>query len=134
MDLKKHIQDLTLAVTHGTADAAETYALLYGLKKTIEDCMDSVKEQAIEEVRKYGKEGVVMMGLHMTTKAGAGRWNYKTVALHNELSAKIKQIEELAQAAYRTGGNIADIDGVIIEQALYLPGADTVVCTKPKQH
>lgn len=133
MDLKQHIQDLTLSVTNGHASAADTYALLYGLKKTIDDCIDAVKEQAVDEVRQYGKEGVTKMGFHMIVKPAAGRWNYKGVSLHNELTAKIKQVEELAQTAYRTGGGISDSDGQIVEPAFYLAGADTVVCNKPKQ-
>ena len=41
-------------------------------------------------------------------------------------------VEELAQTAYRTGGGIADPDGQIIQAAVYLPGGDTIVCTKAK--
>ena len=43
MDLKQHIQDLTLSVTNGHASAADTYALLYGLKKTIDECLQVLR-------------------------------------------------------------------------------------------
>jgi len=132
MDVVKHIQDLSLSVVNGHADAADTYAHLYNIKKALDECIDMVKEDAVEEVKKYGKEGVVKMGLLMTTKSGPGRWNYSGVAVHKELHKKLKQVEELAQAAYRTGASIANDDGELIGPATYLAGSDTVVCTKAK--
>lgn len=132
MDVVKHIQDLSLSVENGHADAADTYAHLYNIKKALDECMAMVKESAVDEVKKYGKEGVVKMGLLLTTKAAAGRWNYSGVAVHSDLSKKLKQVEELAQAAYRTGASIANDDGELITPATYLAGADTVVCTKAK--
>jgi hypothetical protein len=133
MNLKQAIQDIALSVENGTANPAETYALLYGISKTVEECIAAIKEAAIEEVTKYGKDGVDHFGLHLTTKPAGGRWNFKGVSVHAELSARLKVVEELAQTAYRTGGGIADPDGQLIQPAMYLPGSDTIVCTKTKQ-
>jgi hypothetical protein len=133
MNIKQAIQEIALSVENGTANPAETYALLYGISKTVDDCMAMIKESAIAEVAKHGKEGVSYFGLHLSTKGSGGRWNYKSVEVHNELSKKIKMVEELAQTAYRTGGGIADPDGQVIQAAVYLPGGDTIVCTKTKQ-
>jgi hypothetical protein len=132
MNIKQTIQDIALTVQNGTANPAETYALLYGISKTVEECMSMIKESAIEEVAKYGKEGVTHFGLTLNTKSAGGRWNYKSVEVHNELTKKLKAVEELAQTAYRTGGGIADSDGQLIQPAMYMPGSDTIVCTKAK--
>lgn len=129
-NISNYLRDLALAVTNGNAKPAETYAYLYNLSKVVAECMEAVKESAIEEVAKYGAEGCTAMGLRMTTKSAAGRWNYKAVAAHADLMARVKEVEELAQTAYRTGGNVTDQDGQYIEPAVYLPGGTTIYTTK----
>lgn len=133
MDIKQAIQELAISVHNGYGDPAETYAILYSIGKACDEAIASVKEAAIDEVKKYGKEGVSHFGLTMTTKSAAGRWVYKGVAVHAELQARLKLVEELAQTAYRTGGGIADPDGQLVEPATYIPGGDTIVCNKLKQ-
>lgn len=133
MLIEDHLWDMAQEAAEGHKDPSEVYAVLYKINKTLADCLAMVKEAAVEEVAKYGKEGVVKNGLLLTSKAGAGRWNYKGVAAHVEQTQRLKEIEALAQAAYKTGAGIADKDGQYIEPAQYFAGADTIVCTKPKE-
>lgn len=129
-NISNYLRDLALAVTNGNGNPAETYAYLYSLNKVVAECMEVVKESAIEEVAKYGAEGCTAMGLRMTTKSAAGRWNYKAVSAHVDLMARLKEVEDLAQVAYRSGGNVTDQDGQYIEPAVYLPGGTTIYTTK----
>lgn len=130
MSLANSIRTMAIAVQNGEADPAETYAYLYNLREAIEECLAAVKEVAVNEVAKYGTEGYSAHGLKLTTKSAAGRWSYKGVAAHAELAAKLKGIEQLAQAAHKTGASIADGDGVMIEPADYTPGSTTIYATK----
>jgi len=133
MPLANSIRTMAIAVQNGEADPAETYAYLYNLREALEECLAAVKEVAINEVAKYGTEGYTAHGLKLTTKSAAGRWSYKGVAAHAELAAKLKSIEQLAQAAHKTGASIADGDGVMIEPADYTPGTTTIYATRQNQ-
>lgn len=132
MEMKQAIYDLATKAVEGNADPADTYAKLYSLRKALDECIELVKTVAVSEVAKYGKEGVEKEGYVLTTKAGAGRWKYTSVTLHTELQAKLKAVEALAQAAYKTGASIADENGQLIEPAGYIAGDETIVCTKAK--
>lgn len=132
MTPQEQIDKMVDMVLGGNANPAEAYAKLYSLSKHLEEAIGHIKPMAIEEVTKYGKEGIERNGLVMQIKVAGGRWSYKGVAAHVSLSARLKQIELLAQTASKTGGNVTDENGEIIEPAVYLAGSDTIVCTKNK--
>lgn len=133
MSLANSIRTMAIAVHNGEADPAETYAYLYNLREALEECLAAVKEVALDEVVKYGTEGYTAHGLKLTTKSAAGRWSYKGVAAHAELTAELKTIEQMAQAAHKTGAHVVRPDGVIIEPAEYTPGTTTIYATRQNQ-
>ncbi len=116
--IANYLRDLALSATNGTTRAATTYAYFYSLSKVLEECIQSVKGDALIEVERYGSEGVTQMGLRMTCKAAAGRWSYKHLPTHTYLATRLKVIEEMAQLAYRTGERIVTEDGETVEPAV----------------
>ena len=131
MTTTQHIQDLALAAFNGKRSSASTYAELYALREALDEAMASVKEAAIEEVRRYGGDGYTHGNLKLTVKSAAGRWSYKGVAAHAELTAKLKAVEGLAQAVAKSaGGQAVTEDGVVVDAATYTAGSDTIYTTK----
>ena len=113
--------------------APETYAALHILQDLIENLKKELKETAISEIEKYGKEGVTKLGLKMTAKYGAGRYDYSVVPEWVELDRRKKEVEKNAALAAR-GGNqgIIDKEGSITPPAVYMSGPLTVYCEKLK--
>jgi hypothetical protein len=130
MDIANAMRDIALASENGDRDRVEAYAELYKLKAVLEDCLSSAKAGAINDVAKYGKEGVVVGDLKLTIKSGAGRWNYQGVKQWMDLKTKMIGVEELAKAANKTGGFVTDENGEVINPAVQTFDADTIVATK----
>jgi hypothetical protein len=129
MSITEHLRDAALRATDGHTSAAEAYAYLRAIDKVLQECLELVKPTAIDEVERYGQEGYAAHGLRLTVKSAAGRWSYRGVQAHAQAAAKLRLIEQLAQAATKTGGHITDDDGVVIEAATYTAGGTTLYTT-----
>lgn len=130
VNISNYLRDLALSAANGEIRPAETYAYFHALSKVLEECIASVKADAITEVERYGSEGCTVLGLRMTAKNAAGRWSYKHLPSHSYLTDRLKVVEEMAQLAYRTGERMVTEDGEAIEPAFYTPGATTIYTTK----
>lgn len=113
--------------------APELWAFLVQLEREIEVLKKCIEEAAIQEVSAYGKEGVTRGGFHLAVTNRPGRWNFKSVPAWTEADARKKEIEDLAKLAYRTGGRVADKDGVEVTPAVYMGGGEGITATKTKE-
>jgi hypothetical protein len=129
-NIHNYLRDLSLSASNGDLRAAEAYAYFHALSKVLEECIATVKADAITEVERYGSEGCTALGLRMTAKNAAGRWSYRHLPSHAYLTNRLKTVEEMAQLAYRTGERMVTEDGEAIEPAVYTPGSTTIYTTK----
>ncbi len=132
MELIDKVRDIAIEATDGGRDPIAAYLELHRLKTALEESMELCKQAAMPEVSKYGKEGYSADGVNIVVRPGQSRWKFDGVVLHKELSKQLKDVEELAKAAAKTGASIANPDGVLIEPALQTFTADSLVVTKTK--
>jgi hypothetical protein len=120
------------AIEQGNTNPLAAYTELKQLSEMIASMMDSVKDQAIEERRKYGKEEVIKNGFKIELANGRKIWNYKGSQRWQQLDTQRKTYEELMQKAYH-GAKIADADtGEMIEPAELTYASDTLRLTQIK--
>lgn len=135
MTPQEYIRSRADAVFNGEANAATVYAELYALSKELESAIATVKEQAITEVKQYGREGLTSNGYNFTTSNAGGRWNYSGVSVLTSLTERIKKVQEMAQVASKTGAGVFDPDtGELIEPAVYIAGSEAVKATRDNGH
>ena len=129
MSYEKAIKDAYDAV-NGMGSAMSAYAQLKRIQAEVEDAMEAVKESAINERRKYGKETIVRHGFELEIVQGRKVWSYKHGTAWSRAEAEKKRIEKLMQSAYETGSEIADATtGEIYEPAQLSFASDTLKAT-----
>jgi hypothetical protein len=131
-DIYATLSNFSEAIDQGNTNPLAAYTELKQLSDMIASMMDTVKEQAIEERRKYGKEEVIKNGFKIELANGRKIWNYKGSQRWQQLDAQRKTYEELMQKAYH-GAKIADADtGEMIEPADLSFASDTLRLTPIK--
>jgi hypothetical protein len=128
-DYQKAIQDAYNAV-NGEGSAMSAYARLRALQAEIDNAIEAVKDSAIAERQKYGKETIVRHGFELEIVSGRKVWSYKHGTAWSRADAERKRIEKLMQSAYETGSEIADATtGEIYEPASLTFANDTLKAT-----
>lgn len=123
------IQDAYNAV-NGEGSPMSAYARLRALQAEIEGAIEAVKDHAIAERAKYGKETIVRHGFELEIVQGRKVWSYKHGTAWSRAEAEKKRIEKLMQSAYETGSEIADATtGEIYEPASLTFANDTLKAT-----
>ena len=129
MTYDKAIADAYNAV-NGEGSALTAYAQLKKIQAEVEDALEAVKESAIEERRKYGKEIINRHGFELEVVTGRRIWSYKHGSAWAQCEAEKKRIEKLMQSAYETGNEIADATtGEVYEPAQLTFASDTLKAT-----
>ena len=129
MTYDKAIADAYNAV-NGEGSALTAYAQLKKIQAEVEDALEAVKESAIEERRKYGKEVINRNGFELEVVTGRRIWSYKHGSAWAQCEAEKKRIEKLMQSAYETGNEIADATtGEVYEPAQLSFASDTLKAT-----
>lgn len=114
------------AIENGQTNPLAAYTELYRFSDLIESMLDKVKEQAIEERRKYGKEEVIKNGYKIDLINGRKLWYYGHSKRWNELNDSRKMYEELMQKA-TFGAQIADAEtGEMVERAELKFASDSI--------
>ena len=114
------------AIENGQTNPLAAYTELYRFSDLIESMLDKVKEQAIEERRKYGKEEVIKNGYKIELTNGRKLWYYGDSKRWNELNNSRKMYEELMQKA-TFGAQIADAEtGEMVERAELKFSSDSI--------
>jgi hypothetical protein len=122
------IQDSTLAVLDGTADALKEYVELKRIEKEVKAAIDAVKPSAEDAAMLFGEKTFKVNEATITVKKGAGAWSYKNVVQHEDYKKKLKAIEEAAKLAAK-GQELYDENGLRIEAADYEEGRETISVT-----
>lgn len=131
-DIFGALSALDHSIEHGQVNALNTYTELKQLSDMIDSMMDKLKDVAVEERRKYGKEEIIRNGYMVEVANGRRLWKYEHSTRWSELNEKRKTYESLMQKAYH-GANIADVDtGEIIEPAKLSFASDTLRLTHVK--
>jgi len=122
------IQQLTFAVEGGNLSALDAYIQLHQIEKLAGEARKQIQAQAVTEAQREGKQ-FTRMGFEVQCRAAAGRWDYKHIQEWEAKKFELSQLEEKAKWAFKSaekGITPIDDDGVIIEAAIYTPGADTI--------
>ena len=120
------------AIENGQTNPLNAYIELYQFSELIDEMLEQVKEQALEERRKYGKEEVIKNGFKIELGTGRKMWYYGDSKRWNELNDKRKMHEELMQKA-TMGAQIADAEtGEMVEPAELKFSKDYIKLTEIK--
>jgi len=118
--LKKEVEE-------GNIPALKTYIELKRIEKTFNDVMKFMQDAARDEAFNYGQKSFEAFGAKVELKNAASRWDYSNTHQVAELSAKLKTMQDLAQAAVNS--EIYDENGVRIEPATKIEGKATIAIT-----
>ena len=131
-DIYATLQNYAEAIENGQTNPLNAYVELKQFSDLISDMMDQVKQQAVEERRKYGKEDIVRNGYRIEVANGRKIWKYENSQKWQQLNAQRKTYEELMQKAYH-GAQIADAEtGEVIPSAELSFASDTLRLTPTK--
>jgi hypothetical protein len=126
LNLYTELLNFAAAIEHGKTNPLVAYTELKKFSDLIAWMMDQVKDAAVEERRKFGKEEVIKNGFKIELASGRKIWKYDSSQRWNELNQKRKLYEELMQKAY-SGAEIADAEtGEIIPAAELTFSRDTI--------
>ena len=96
----------------------------------IASMQDAVKESAINERIKYGKEEVVIDGFKIEQVPGRKLWKYDHSSAWQQVNERRKTLETLMQKAHN-GASIVDGDtGEVVEPATLTYTAETLRLTR----
>jgi predicted NodU family carbamoyl transferase len=131
-DILVTLQAYAQDVEEGKVNALSAYVEMKALSELIGSMMDNLKDQAIEERRKYGKEEVIKNGYKIELANGRKIWKYDSSQRWQQINAQRKTYEELMQKAY-AGAQIADAEtGELIPAAELSFASDTIRLTEVK--
>lgn len=117
-------------VMNGEMSAIDAYIDLYEQKKALEAQMADIKELAVLERERYGKEAIRRNGYEVEIARGRALWKYDNVSAWASLKSRMKDVEKMAQAVATKGVEIVDTEsGEIIEPASVSYSADTLRLT-----
>ena len=131
----EQILNLTFAVEEGNLSALDAYIQLHQIEKLAGEARKQIQAQAVTEAQREGKQ-FTRMGFEVQCRAGAGRWDYKHIKEWEAKKFELSQLEEKAKWAFKSaekGITPIDEDGVIVEPAIYTPGADTIALKEVSQ-
>lgn len=131
-DIYGALSSFSQSIESGNINPLRAFIELKALSDMISDMQDSVKEAAISERMKYGKEEVVIDGYKVETVPGRKLWKYDHSDAWKAINERRKTLESLMQKAY-TGASIVDGEtGEEIEPASLTFASETLRLTKSK--
>jgi hypothetical protein len=110
------MKDMT-QILNGEVSALDAYIELYEAKKLIEEQLDEIRDLAIQERERYGKESPMRNGYLVELAPGRKSWNYKGVSAWNSVKARLTEIEKMAQMSYNGAEVIDKESGEVVEPA-----------------
>lgn len=124
----EQILNLTFAVEGGNMSALDAYIQLHQIEKLASEARKQIQAQAVTEAQREGKQ-FTRLGFEVQCRAGAGRWKFDHIQDWEAKKFELTQLEDRAKWAFKSvekGITPIDDDGVIVEPAQYLAGADTI--------
>ncbi len=123
ISLNASIQRIVHSVSEGDANSLEAFIFINWIEKVAKGAKEQLKEQAIEEAMKHGKNASVYDAT-VTVKSTGGKYKYPKY---------IKALQDQHKAAYgaaKNGGELIDKEtGEVVEPAKYTPGKETIAVT-----
>lgn len=117
-------------VMNGEMSAIDAYIELYQTKKEIERQLDDIKDLALLEREKYGKEDIVRNGFKVEVARGRAMWDYKSVSIWSALKSRMTDVEKMAQTVAMKAVEITDTEtGEVIEPAKVSYAKDSIRLT-----
>lgn len=114
---------------NGEVSALDVYLELREAEAEIKKQIDDIKDIALLELEKYGKEPVMRRGFLIEKVNGRKIWNYKGVSAWNSAKARLTEVEKMAQMAFN-GAEVTDKEtGEVVEPADLSFASDTIKIT-----
>ena len=114
---------------NGEVSALDVYLELREAEAEIKKQIDDIKDIALLELEKYGKEPVMRRGFLIEKVNGRKLWNYKGVSAWNSAKARLTEVEKMAQMAFN-GAEVTDKEtGEVVEPAELSFSSDTIKIT-----
>jgi serine/threonine-protein kinase RIO1 len=124
------LSSFSQAIEDGNVNPLRAFIELKNLSDMIFSMQDSIKEAAINEYMKYGKEDLVIDGYKIEKMNGRKIWKYDHSSAWQAANERRKTLEMLMQKAHN-GSSIVDGDtGEIIEPAVVTYTSETLKLTK----
>jgi len=122
------IEETTANTLNGELNPLEVFIDLKRLEACVSECKEALKEYTLQEAKKYGSQ-FEFSGAKINIRSGAGRWKFDHLNDWNHAKNGLKEIEELHKSATKMqdkGAVMIDPDGVVVEPAIYEPGAEVI--------
>lgn len=123
------IQELIDGVLNGDIDPLKAYIQLKAKEQAVKGALSIIQDHAIENANTYGEKTFKAFGAEITCKSAAGRWDYKHIPQIAKLNDQVKDLQKLAQDAYKLyerGQAVVDLHGEVVEPAKFTPGKDII--------
>lgn len=122
------IAQMAAAVEEGNANALEAYVNAARLKKVCEAVMAQVKDEAIGEAQKYGKEAEVY-GANVQVRNAPPQYSFKDDPVFVNFDNLAKQRKQMLTKAAKSNFTLTDENGEEIPRVGYTEGATTIAVT-----
>ena len=122
------IAQMAAAVEEGNANALEAYVNAAKLKKVCEAVMAQVKDEAISEAQKYGKESEVY-GAKVQVRNAPPQYSFKDDPVFCNFDNLAKQRKQMLTKAAKSNFTLTDENGEAIPKVGYTEGATTIAVT-----
>jgi len=122
------IAQMAAAVEEGNANALEAYVNAAKLKKVCEAVMAQVKDEAIGEAQKYGKEAEVY-GAKVQVRNAPPQYSFKDDPVFVNFDNLAKQRKQMLTKAAKSNFTLTDENGEEIPKVSYIDGATTIAVT-----
>jgi hypothetical protein len=114
---------------NGEVSALDVYLELREAEAEIKKQIDDIKDIALLELEKYGKEPVMRRGFLVEKVNGRKIWNYKGVSAWNTAKVRLTEVEKMAQMSYNGAEVIDKESGEVVEPASLSFSSDTIKIT-----
>jgi len=122
------IAQMAAAVEEGNANALEAYVNAAKLKKVCEAVMAQVKDEAVGEAQKYGKEAEVY-GANVQVRNAPPQYSFKDDPVFCNFDNLAKQRKQMLTKAAKSNFTLTDENGEEIPKVSYIEGATTIAVT-----
>ena len=122
------IAQMAAAVEEGNANALEAYVNASKLKKVCEAVMAQVKDEAIGEAQKYGKEAEIY-GAKVQVRNAPPQYSFKDDPVFVNFDNLAKQRKQMLTKAAKSNFTLTDENGEEIPKVGYTEGATTIAVT-----
>lgn len=119
------IAQMAAAVEEGNANALEAYVNAAKLKKVCEAVMAQIKDEAIGEAQKYGKETEVY-GAKVQVRNAPPQYSFKDDPVFVNYDNLAKQRKQLLTKSAKTKFTLVDENGEVVPKVSYTEGATTI--------